>query len=124
MKTANILVIDDLPWMLKVVEMMLQQQGHKVTCTEDARAVGDMMDKENFDLVITDVFMPQVDGRDLIKSIKSRKNGMPVIAMTGGGSNLEEINTIMEELKESADSVLKKPFTVKELTDEVAKLLA
>lgn len=124
MKTANILVIDDLPWMLKVVEMMLQQQGHKVTCTEDARAVGDMMEKEEFDLVITDVFMPQIDGRDLIKSIKNKKGGMPVIAMTGGGSNLEEINTIMEELKSSADSVLKKPFTVKELTDEVSKLLA
>lgn len=124
MKTANILVIDDLPWMLKVVEMMLQQQGHTVTCTEDARAVTDMMDQQNFDLVITDVFMPQIDGRDLIKSIKSKKGGMPVIAMTGGGSNLEEINTILDDLKNSADSVLKKPFTVKELTDEVTKLLA
>lgn len=123
MKTANILVIDDLPWMLKVVEMMLQQQGHTVTCTEDAKAVGGMMSEKNFDLVITDVFMPEIDGRDLIKSIKS-KGAVPVIAMTGGGSNVEEIEAIMSELKSSADAVLKKPFTVKELTDEVTRLLA
>lgn len=122
MKMANILVIDDLPWMLKVVEMMLQQNGHTVVCTEDAKSVGNMMEQQNFDLVITDVFMPEIDGRDLIKSIKS-KNGTPVIAMTGGGSNIEEINAIMEELKKSADAVLKKPFTVKELTDEVSRLL-
>ena len=122
MKMANILVIDDLPWMLKVVEMMLQQHGHTVTCTEDAKAVGGMLDQQNFDLVITDVFMPEVDGRDLIQTIKS-KHKTPIIAMTGGGSNIEEINSVMDELKSSADSVLKKPFTVKELTDEVSRLL-
>lgn len=123
MKMANILVIDDLPWMLKVVEMMLQQHGHTVTCTEDAASVSKIMDQQNFDLVITDVFMPEIDGRDLIKSIKN-KCGTPVIAMTGGGSNIEEINAIMEELRNSADSVLKKPFTVSELTQEVSRLLA
>lgn len=120
---ANILVIDDLPWMLKVVEMMLQQHGHTVTCTEDAKAVGGMMDQSNFDLVITDVFMPEVDGRDLIHTIKN-KHRTPVIAMTGGGSNIKEINAILEELRSSADAVLKKPFTVKELTDEISKLLS
>ncbi len=123
MKTANILVIDDLPWMLKVVEMMLQQHGHTVTCTEDARAVDGMMDEKKFDLVITDVFMPEIDGRDLIAAIK-KKHNTPVIAMTGGGSNIEEVNAIIEDLRDSADSVLKKPFTIKELTDEVSKLLA
>jgi DNA-binding NtrC family response regulator len=121
---ANILVIDDLPWMLKVVEMMLQQQGHSVTCTEDALSVTGMMDEKEFDLVITDVFMPSIDGRDLIKSIKDKSGKIPVIAMTGGGSNIEEIASIMGELKQTADSVLKKPFTVKELTDEVTRLLS
>jgi len=123
MKMANILVIDDLPWMLKVLEMMLEEQGHTVTCTEDAASVKGMMDSNNFDLVITDIFMPEIDGRDLIKEIKGKNETIPIIAMTGGGSNIEEVKNILKELNNSADAVLKKPFTVKELTAEVTRLL-
>ncbi|MBI4030228.1 MAG: response regulator [Proteobacteria bacterium] len=121
---ARILIIDDMPWVLNTVAMMLRQHGHQVTALEDSQAACSVLEDQEFDLVLTDVLMPDLDGRDLIRHIRERSDYLPIIAMTGGGRSISNMEEFFMDLYELADSVMKKPFTIREIGDEVGRILA
>lgn len=121
---AHILIIDDMPWVLQTVAMMLRQQGHEVTALEDSLIACNVLENQEFDLVLTDVLMPDMDGRDLIRHIRERDNHPPIIAMTGGGRAISDMEDFFTDLYALADSVMRKPFTMREIGDEIGRLLA
>ena len=74
---------------------------------------------EHYDLVVTDIVIPFISGVGLISIIKEKYPGLPVIAITGYGKNLEKL-----AVEKRADVVLRKPFTMSALKDHVEKLLS
>ena len=81
------------------------------------------MQTDLFDLVITDILMPEMDGTEvIIKSKKSHPN-LPIIAISAGGHGVSA-SQALELASQKADAVLEKPFSKDELLDKVNELLA
>ena len=110
----NILVIDDEESIVLMITMALARHDFNVEIAKDGIEGIQKFDTGNFDLVITDIIMPGIDGNGLVRHIRqSGKNLTPVLGMSG----------TPWLLKESAfDVVLPKPFSIKTLID-TAKIL-
>jgi CheY-like chemotaxis protein len=84
----RILVVDDEPEVLRLLEGTLTEAGYEViTASDGAEAVRRWRELNGGDLVILDILMPQKDGLETIIELKTHSPGVPIIAMSGGGSN-------------------------------------
>jgi CheY-like chemotaxis protein len=85
---AHILVIDDDKAVREVFEKFLEHFGHMVTLAVNGREGLRLFQQEKADIVITDIFMPDMDGLEVILEIRKRcaaaPNKIPIIAMSGG----------------------------------------
>jgi len=80
---ARILVVEDNPTNLYLMEYLLSAYGHSVTAANDAAAGLDAANGEQFDLILADVLMPKMDGYEFVKRAKaSRPDGPPIVAVT------------------------------------------
>lgn len=110
----NVLVIDDEQMILGLVEQVLQRMNFSVETAENGQAGIDKFDTGDFDLVITDICMPDTDGNQVVMHIrKSSRQHTPVVGMSG---------TPWELSNPMFDYILPKPFQVNNLL-ETAKLL-
>lgn len=120
---ANILVVDDDPTLLKIVEAALLKAGHAVVLAEDGYSAIDKLQNEIFDLVISDVKMPNgLSGFDLISTLKkdSRWNKIPTMLLTG----LREKKDVERALRSGTDDYLIKPPDHDILLAKVESLLS
>ena len=69
---AKILVADDQESMRFIISSLLQEKGHAVTTAEDGQQAFDLLQKENFDLVVADVNMPQLNGLEFLKQVREK----------------------------------------------------
>lgn len=116
---ATILLIDDDPQVSEVLGLMLQQMGHRVTAFTSAREALDAFKEGDYRLVITDLGMPDVSGRDVAKAVKEMKPETPVVLITGWGVQLDPA-----ELKGTGvDGVIAKPFSKEVISAKLAELL-
>ena len=84
---CSILVIDDEKGILTVIREILTKCGHRVEIAQDGYEGIQKFDDDNFDIVITDMRMPGLDGESVVKHIrKSQNNSIPVIGISGTGS--------------------------------------
>src|SRR5438874_10714578 len=105
----RILVIDDEQLLRSTVVTILTRAGFSVEEAPDGQAGIAMFHKSPPDVVITDIFMPNGDGIELIKKLKQSNCQAKIIAMTGGGTLLMmEMASVAKLL--GADHVLEKPF--------------
>ena len=81
---ANILIVDDSAVMRQMVSHTLKQAGHSVTAANDGKAALTIASKEKFELVITDINMPVMDGLTLIRELRSLPNYQftPLLTLT------------------------------------------
>ena len=116
------LVVDDQRNLTALVEKMLVKMGFEVVCaTDGALAYGELVgDASAFDLIISDLTMPRVDGIELARRARELGVEAPFLLMTGNASALEEDDW----LAAGVTSVLTKPFMPEELQAAVAKLMA
>jgi len=115
---AAILVVDDEPKMTSLVCGELEDAGHRVTTSTDPREALSLLEKHSFDVIITDLSMPQVSGMEILnKSLE--KPGTDVIMMTAYGT----VETAVEAMKKGAADYLLKPFSLEELVLLVKKLV-
>ena len=111
---CNVLVIDDERMILTLVEQILQRVDYAVETAENGSVGIDKFDKGEFDLVITDVCMPETDGNRVVEHIRnSRRSQTPVIGMSGTPWKLDN---------HTFDHVLPKPFQIDRLV-ETARML-
>ncbi len=120
---SSILVVDDDTQVLDVMSEMLRLEGHRVTVAENGHDAVNQLRDEQFDLVITDLIMPEKEGLETIADIRKNRADMPIIAISGGGrvgptDYLETAKFI------GADATLAKPFGRQELITTVSHLLA
>lgn len=114
----NILVVDDEKDYCDVLKMILTGKGYKVdTCGNGQEAV-EKLEKKSFDLVITDLCMPVMDGRQLLEEIKKRDWDTEVIMLTAHGT----IEKAVDAMKAGAYSYVTKGRVPEELFMEVRKL--
>jgi PAS domain S-box-containing protein len=114
---ARILVIDDEKRIRDNLEEILSLAGHNVTSAADARQALDLFEREAFDLVFTDLSMPEISGWEVAKIIKEKDPDLPVILVTGWG-----VRTEPERLRDKGiDMVISKPFQVNRILNLVVE---
>ncbi len=119
---ATILVIDDEPGMLRAACRVLERAGHTVAAYPDGRGGIDHIQRELPDLMITDIFMPEMEGLETIRKAREVRPDMPIIAMSGVSFDNRDYLDIAEKF--GAIATLRKPFRPAELTELVARLLS
>ncbi len=120
----RILVIDDEEAVRDVIELMLAMAGHEVTKAGSAREALQQLSRDAaYDLLLTDIFMPDVDGLDLLRQVRKRYPALRVMAISGGGSS-GTMDVLTKARALGADPVLRKPFAARELRAAVETALA
>jgi CheY-like chemotaxis protein len=119
----HILLVDDDPLVLEACRTVLEKDGHTIVTAEGGEAGIDSFRQSSkstkpFDLVITDLGMPYVDGRQVAAAVKAAEPQRPVILMTGWGHRLRA----EDEVPEFVDRVLGKPPKLPELRTALAEL--
>ena len=116
---AKILVVDDDQGMREFLGIMLTREGYKVKTASGGKEALSLCGKRKFDLVITDLKMPRIDGIDLLKAIKEISPETMVILITGYASG----ETAVAAMKEGAFDYLEKNFDVEDLKSTVKDAL-
>ncbi len=80
---SRILVVDDSDENRELLEIFLGEYGYDVVSASNGYDAWNLFQKENFDLVLTDICMPGISGNDLAKYIKNQRKALPIIAITG-----------------------------------------
>ena len=112
---SKILIIDDEEYILDMLEELLENQGHKVTTSSSTDNGLKLFKNSNFDIVITDLGMPDMSGWEVAERIKKMNRAVSVILLTGWALNLEA-----EKIKENGvDFTLQKPFSENDLYDMI-----
>ncbi len=119
MERARILVVDDDPEIRKVLVGTLRRNGYAAVAAADGREALACFAAEMFQLVISDVKMPQMGGIDLLRGLKEKSPGTPVLLITGYGS----VGGAVEAMQEGAADYLLKPFPMDALVLSVEKAL-
>jgi DNA-binding NtrC family response regulator len=116
----RLLIIDDNEEILSSLKTILSKRGFDVVSASNGLDALKLYEAayEGFDLVITDLVMPNIGGVALISIFKKKTPGLPVIAITGYG---EQPEALAREAQ--ADRVLEKPFKLEDLEELVKKLL-
>jgi len=115
----EILVIEDEPQLARLVEMHLNDAGHRVTLAhrgDDGLAAAA---RQHVDLVILDLMLPDTDGLDVCRELRKREDYVPILMLT---ARSEEVDRILG-LELGADDYLTKPFSVRELVARVKAIL-
>jgi CheY-like chemotaxis protein len=118
---ARILIVDDEVTFRSVVATALTQNGHSIVEAEDGRTALAALKAQAFDLVITDVIMPEQDGLEVIMNVRDANNPIPIIAMTGHPAKADLYLRLAKAL--GAQRVLEKPFRIEDLLGAVRDLL-
>jgi CheY-like chemotaxis protein len=118
----RILIVDDDKIFRDIVHLMLEQFGYEVTIARDGAEAVKLCDSAQFDLVITDLIMPEKDGLETMAEVLRRSPGTKVIAMSGGGQLEAECYLEMATTM-GASEILKKPFTPDQLQGAVEATL-
>jgi CheY-like chemotaxis protein len=127
---ARILLIDDDDLLRDTVLQMLELDGHRVTEAADGEsglrhfAQGGAGAKAGFDLVITDILMPGIDGTRVIVELRRQRPGLPVLAISGGRRMLSPTFNLETASLAGATCQLGKPFNRQQLQAAVQQALA
>lgn len=120
---ARILIVDDDPALLGAVSRALEIKGHEVVRAPDGKRALDEFRSRAPDLVITDIYMPDVDGLEFTRTLAKEFVGARVVAMSGGV--LQERQQALEIARRmGAAATLPKPFELEELYEVVNRVLA
>ncbi len=114
---VRILVVDDEEIMLKLACDALRTQGHQVTGVSGAHEALDRLRQEQFDFILTDIKMPEMDGMELIRAAHQVNPSMGAIFMTGYAS----LDTAKRAIQEGAYDYILKPFDLQEIRSAVAR---
>ncbi|MBN3039116.1 MAG: response regulator [Candidatus Omnitrophica bacterium] len=114
---SKILVIDDEPDIIKVLISRLQANGYEVVSATNGEEGLERFQKENPDLIVLDILMPQMDGYTFVKRLKKADGDIPIIVLTAK-SGMKDLFAI-----EGITDYVVKPFNADELLKKIEKNL-
>ena len=119
----KVLIIDDEEDIRTVLKDMLGMSGYEVDTAEDGRKAKELYDKTEYDVVITDIIMPEQDGFEVILDYRSKNQIDRVIAISGGGrTSSEDYLNIASHF--GVSSIFSKPPNYKDLIAKVDEIVA
>ncbi len=121
---ADILVVDDNSAVRMAYRLLLKTAGHAVTEAVDGADAIAKLEANRFDLVVTDLWMPGIDGFGVIAESKRRYPATPVLALTGGAVGTTAKDPIERARTAGADHVIEKPMLGDGLLAPINSLLA
>ena len=117
--SKRILVVDDEPSIVTLVKFNLEKVGYEVEVATDGRQAVDKCNQSDFDLMVLDIMLPELDGIEVLKEIRKKQIEVPVILLTAKDEELDKILG----LELGADDYMTKPFSPRELTARVKAIL-
>jgi DNA-binding response OmpR family regulator len=116
----RILVAEDNKLILETIVHSLTREGYEIIKANDGRECLKVMEENNIDLLITDLYMPGINGHEVISIIRDeRKITIPILVLSAAGA--EDI--VLKAFDLGADDFMVKPFSLVELNVRVRKLL-
>ncbi|MCD6335884.1 MAG: response regulator [Candidatus Latescibacteria bacterium] len=119
MKMRRILIVDDLQDVREMLLEILVALGYEAQTANDGTQALAKLESDPFDMVISDVKMPTMDGLSLLKSVKQRSPDFPVLLIAGHQSSVSQY----EAVHYRADGFLQKPFHIGQLSEAVERAL-
>jgi len=114
---AKILIVDDEESVRRVLSIQIRRMGHEAEEAENGRLAWEKISSHDYETVITDLKMPEMDGLELLQKIRNQKPQIPVIMMTAHGT----IDTAVEAMKRGAFDYVTKPFNQDEFLKTVER---
>lgn len=119
MHKANVLIVDDEINIIKSLESLFAEQAFNVYSTTHPGQALELITKNSVNLVLLDIWMPEMDGHTLLKHIKAQHPKLPVIIMSGHAG----IDTTAQTTRSGADDFVEKPFHGESLIRKIQNLL-
>ncbi len=119
---ARVLIVDDDPDLLRSVARVLEKEGHEVREANDGKSALEMVAEAPPDLIVSDIYMPEMDGIELLARVHADHPNVPMVAMSGGSYMAKEA-LLRDVSMLGAVGVLEKPFTVERLVSVVNEAL-
>lgn len=117
----KILIADDDPIVRHLLSAQLKELGHHVDTGANGAEALRHCQAESYDLAITDIFMPELDGIELLSKLRRMHPKMRIIAISGNPRWGADYLKMCKQL--GADAALEKPFTITQLTETIASLV-
>ncbi len=117
---ATILLVDDEESVRMVFQVALERAGYRVLTAESGKQGLRLLEQQEVDLIFVDIFMPEMDGLELIPLLRKTRPTNKIIAISGGSGQMNHLDTAKYL---GADNTLKKPFSLQELLDAVSSQL-
>lgn len=119
--TRTVAIVDDEPDLLELVSLHLKRAGFQPRTFQDGKAFLKYLDRHRPDLVVLDLMLPDADGFEICKNLRSKKEfvSLPIIMLTAKGDETDRVLG----LELGADDYVTKPFSVKELVSRVKAVL-
>jgi DNA-binding NtrC family response regulator len=117
---SKILVVDDEPAVRDLTVEILRRSGYRPHGVASATHALEALEQQSFDLVVSDVVMPEMSGVELLFELRARRHELPVVLMTGGSPEPERTTNAV---RIGASGLLHKPFSQDELRLAVATAL-
>ncbi|MGH1455887.1 MAG: response regulator transcription factor [Alphaproteobacteria bacterium] len=120
---ANIIIADDSEDVAYMVAEMLTREGHVVDVVDDGRKLIARIEAgANYDVIITDLLMPNMDGFGVLRYLKNNNIDVPVFVLSGGGVTLNS-DDALKSVEALATGVMKKPVKCGELLEKINSVL-
>ncbi|SEM97399.1 response regulator transcription factor [Lihuaxuella thermophila] len=117
--SKKILVVDDEPSIVKLVQFNLEKEGFDVDVAFDGQAALEKMKERLPDLLVLDLMLPKVDGLEVCRRIRQEKRHIPILMLTAKSDEFDKVLG----LELGADDYMTKPFSPRELTARVKAIL-
>ncbi|PIR23934.1 MAG: hypothetical protein COV44_00545 [Deltaproteobacteria bacterium CG11_big_fil_rev_8_21_14_0_20_45_16] len=116
----KVLIVDDEGGMRHMLSVLLEREGYDIDSAEDGRKGLDKIKGSDYDLVLCDIRMPEMDGLSFLEEAKRLRNGLPIIMMSAFGN----VDTVIEAMKKGAYDYVSKPFKADEILIRLQRLTA
>ncbi len=118
--SRSVLIVDDEEYVAELVASILQQSGYRTSQVNEGAPAIELLKKNDYDILVCDLHMPGIDGRDLMQWVRSNKQNMHVLLLSGDVARQDTA----QFAKSCGAHFLSKPFTMKELTKAVRRLFS
>ena len=120
----KVLVVEDDDYARLSLNRLLIRLGHDAFLANNGRQGLALLKKHPVDIILTDIFMPDMDGFEFILEMNQKENTPPIIAMSGGFQVFPRMEILMNAELFGASKILAKPFSEEQLREAFAELLA